>query len=172
MLHEQGELGQEHACDDEYAQDGGQYLHVALPVFSKHITGRIAYMREFKKRRTGRGEILNVALRLAGAFALLLITLAAVQAAWDMYWRLSRASAGKADAQAQLRELQAQEAQVSKSVAELSSPRGQEALLREHYGVARPGEGVVQIVHQEATSTAENGGGGWFGRLFRALFWW
>jgi cell division protein FtsB len=165
-------LRQNHACDDQYAQNGRQYLHVALAVFSKHIAARIAYMRDFKKRRSSRGEILHFVLRFVAAFVLLLVTLAAMQAAWDMYGRLSRASGGQADAEAQLKEMKAQEAAVSKSVAELSSARGQEALLREHYGVVRPGEGVVQIVHQAPTSTAATTTGGWFGQLFHTLFSW
>jgi cell division protein FtsB len=110
-------------------------------------------MREFKKRRSTRAEMLNFLMRLSGALVLLVITFWAVRGAYDMYWRLSAATMGQQEAQAELAHMQTQEKTVSASVGELSSPRGQEALLREHYGVVRPGEGVVQIVHQSATSS-------------------
>ena len=108
-------------------------------------------MREFKKRRSQKGEILNLSLRAGGALVLLLITVASVNAAYEMYGRLSVATTGQQEAEAQLKDLQGQEAGVAASVNELSSPRGQEALMREHYGVVKPGEGVIQIV-QNATS--------------------
>ena len=117
--------------------------------------------------------MLNFSLRLGGALVLLLITIAAAKAALDMYGRLRTSSTGQQEAQAQLQDLQKQEAGVSASVQELSSPRGQEALMREHYGVVRPGEGVIQIVHNAPTSTPSNSSsGGWFGGLFHALFSW
>ena len=137
------------------------------------MPARIAYMREFKKRRSQRSELLNFSLRLGGALVLFLITLAAAKAAWDMYSRLRASSTGQQEAQAQLKDLQTQEAGVSASVHELSSPRGQEALMREHYGVVKPGEGVIQIVHNAPTSTpSTTSSGGWFGGLFHALFSW
>lgn len=130
-------------------------------------------MREFKKRRSQRSELLNFSLRLGGALVLLLITAGAVKAAFDMYDRVHIASVGQQEAQAQLRDLQTQEEGVSASVQELSSLRGQEALMREHYGVVKPGEGVIQIVHNAPTSTSSHDSTlGWFGSLFRTLFSW
>ncbi|HVY72780.1 MAG TPA: hypothetical protein VG984_01860 [Candidatus Paceibacterota bacterium] len=130
-------------------------------------------MREFKKRRSRRAELVNFSLRLAGALLLLFVTLGAVKGAWDMYGRLSVATAGQQSAAAQLANLKTQETAVESQVNELSSARGQEELLREHYGVAKPGEGVVQIVTQTSTSTSEAAGGRtWLGQLFHALFSW
>lgn len=130
-------------------------------------------MREFKKRRSGRAELVNFSIRLCGALVLLLVTVGAVKGAWDMYGRLSMATTGQQSAAAQLANLKQQETAVESQVNELSSSRGQEALLREHYGVVKPGEGVVQIVHQAATGTPENNSSHtWLGSLFHALFSW
>lgn len=130
-------------------------------------------MREFKKRRSRRAELLNFSIRLLGALALLGITAIAVRGAWDMYGRLKVASAGQEDAQGQLQVLQAQQAEVTASVGELSSSRGVEALMRERFGVVRPGEGVIQIVHTAPTSTpTDNNSRGFFGQLFHLLFSW
>ena len=130
-------------------------------------------MREFKKRRSQKGEILNLSLRAGGALVLLLITVASVNAAYEMYGRLSVATTGQQEAEAQLKDLQGQEAGVAASVNELSSPRGQEALMREHYGVVKPGEGVIQIVQNATSSNIEaTSSESWFGHLFHVLFSW
>lgn len=130
-------------------------------------------MREFKKHRSGRAELLNFGLRLVGALLLLVFTFVMVRAAWDMYGRLNTATAGQQDAEARLASLEAQKKTISASVGQLSSPRGQEALLREHYGVVKPGEGVIQIVTQASSTTSANEGSkGWFRGLFHTLFSW
>lgn len=130
-------------------------------------------MREFKKHRSQRAELLNFSIRLGGAFLLLLITIGAVRGAWDMYGRLSRATVGQQQAEARLLSLEQQHATVSVTVEELSSARGEEALLRQHYGVAKPGEGMVQIVHQASTTASESTtSSNWFSRLFHTLFSW
>jgi len=142
-------------------------------VFAKHIADTIAYMREFKKHRSKRAELLNFCLRFAGALLLLAFTVVMVRAAWDMYGRLNTATAGQQDAEARLATLEAQKKTISASVGQLSSPRGQEALLREHYGVVKPGEGVVQIVAQASTTASGNTAQkGWLKALFHTLFSW
>ncbi|MBY0473152.1 septum formation initiator family protein [Patescibacteria group bacterium] len=130
-------------------------------------------MREFKKHRSRRAELLNFGLRLAGATLLLVFTIGMVRAAWDMYGRLATATAGQQDAEARLASLEAQKKAISASVDQLSSERGQEALLREHYGVVKPGEGVIQIVTQASTTdSADTSSKGWLKGLFRTLFSW
>lgn len=130
-------------------------------------------MREFKKHRSQRSELTHFFLALAGVLLLFVITAAAVKAAWDMYGRLAIASRGRGEAALELADMQKEYIRVSAAVGDLSSSRGQEELVREHYGLVRPGEGVVQIVHNTGTSTdASMQGTGWFGRLFHALFSW
>lgn len=142
-------------------------------LFFPNIPDTIAYMREFKKHRSRRAELLNFGLRFAGAIVLFVVTVGVVRAAWDMYGRLSAATAGQQDAQAQLANLETQKATISVSVKQLSSSRGEEALLREHYGVVKPGEGVIQIVDQASTTDSGNTAPrGWLQSLFHALFSW
>lgn len=130
-------------------------------------------MREFKKRRSKRAELVNFGLRLVGALLLLVFTIGMVRAAWDMYGRLSIATLGQQDAEARLASLESQRENISASVTKLSSARGQEAILREHYGVVKPGEGVIQIVDQASTTTAaDTAPRGWFQSLFHILFSW
>ncbi len=133
----------------------------------------IAYMREFKKHRSRRAELLNFGIRLVGALLLLCVTIGMVRAAWDMFGRLNMATAGQQDAEAQLASLESQKTTISASVDQLSSPRGQEALMRDHYGVVKPGEGVIQIVdHASTTDSANTAPHTWFQSLFHALFSW
>ncbi|MBA3789388.1 hypothetical protein H0X32_03265 [Patescibacteria group bacterium] len=54
---------------------------------------------------------------------------------------------------AQLNTLQARQTVLEKNINELSTARGQEATLRETFGVARPGEGVIIIVPPKVAST-------------------
>lgn len=130
-------------------------------------------MREFKKHRSQRSELTHFFLRLAGALLLLVITAAAVKAAWDMYGRLAIASRGLGEAASELADMQKEHLRVSAAVGDLSSTRGQEELVREHYGLVRPGEGVIQIVHNtESPKDTSMQGNGWVSRLFHTLFSW
>ncbi|MDO8518472.1 MAG: hypothetical protein Q7S26_04260, partial [bacterium] len=68
---------------------------------------------------------------------------------------------------------QAQETRVAAAVANTSSSRGVETQLRERFGVARPGEGVIQIVRDSATSSAlTTQSESWWARIFHTLFVW
>ena len=59
-----------------------------------------------------------------------------------------------AETKAQLAILEEREATLENTIVELESERGQEATLRETYGVARPGEEVIIVVPpKEATTT-------------------
>jgi cell division protein FtsB len=61
-----------------------------------------------------------------------------------------------ADTRAELAALASREATLRQNLDELDTPRGQEATLRETYGVAKPGEGVIIVVPpKEATTTPE-----------------
>ena len=130
-------------------------------------------MQEFKKRRGHKGELLNLGLRGFGCLVLFGVTVLAIHAAWGMYGKLAEASGGRDSAQAELSALKQQEAQVSASVAEISSPRGVEVQLRERFGVARPGEGVIQIVRESASTSAQAPAQeSWWARITHALFMW
>jgi cell division protein FtsB len=102
------------------------------------------------------------------------ITFGAARSAFGMYGKFLEAADGNQAAGQNLAELRAQQASVEAEVASLNSPEGQEAQLRQSYGVALPGEGEIQIVHEAATSTGPASGGqdNFFVRIFRALFVW
>jgi cell division protein FtsB len=55
------------------------------------------------------------------------------------------------DTQAQLATLDARKAVLQQNINDLSTNRGQEAVLRETYGVAKPGEEVIVVVPTKAT---------------------
>ncbi len=58
------------------------------------------------------------------------------------------------DTKAELASLNERKEVLKQSIAELSTERGQEASLRQTYGVAKPGEGVIIVVPpKEATTT-------------------
>ncbi len=59
-----------------------------------------------------------------------------------------------ADTKAELASLQTREVSLKTNLAEQNTERGQEAVLRETYGVAKPGESVIIVVPPKvATST-------------------
>lgn len=112
-----------------------------------------------------------------GVGMLLLLTFVAfgaVRASWGMYGKFAEATTANAAAQQNLTQMTTQEQSVNAEVSQLQSPVGQEAQLRQSYGVALPGEGEIQIVREVATSTsaASNVSGNFFVRIFRALFSW
>jgi cell division protein FtsB len=53
----------------------------------------------------------------------------------------------------QLASLQARQTLLQKNITELSTPRGEEATMRETFGVARPGEGVIIVVPPKVATT-------------------
>ena len=130
-------------------------------------------MREFNRRRSRREEIVRFCTRAAGVLVLLLVTFVAVRAAWGMYGKFTSSAAADEAARQNLATLQKQETQVGGAVGSLDSERGVEAQIRERYGVAKPGEGEIQIVTDSASSTtpaasSEN----MFVRIFHAVFPW
>ena len=131
-------------------------------------------MQDFTKRR-GRGPVVRRFFLGLGLLVVLgFVTFGAAHAAWGMYGKFAEAASANDAAQQNLTQMQAQEAGVQAEVSNLSSQEGQEAQLRQSYGVALPGEGEIQIVREAPTTTAPAvaSQGGFFGRLLKALFVW
>ena len=130
-------------------------------------------MRDFTKQHGG-SPVLRFLLGIGGVLLLLLITFGAVRAGYSMYSKFSEAADSDAQAHAELASLKAQQAQVSASVHSLSSPRGVEAQVRQEYGVAKPGEGKIQIVRDVSATNTDAGGqeGNFFNHILQALFGW
>ena len=104
---------------------------------------------------------------------LLVITTVAVRASWGMYNKMLIASAAQEKAEAELASLTQEQTHVAAAIVELSSARGVEAQVRERFGVARPGEGAIQIARTEPTTTAATSTPtSWWARALHALFVW
>ena len=109
-------------------------------------------MMEFKKRRTTQAELLRIVGGTLGMLALAALAFVAVRGAYGMYGKVAEAAAARAGAESQLAELQGRYASVKADVDAFSTDRGVEAALRERYGVAKPGEGQIDIVRQASTT--------------------
>jgi hypothetical protein len=131
-------------------------------------------MRDFRKQRSISHDIFNFFALCAGVLLVLGLTVFSVQAAWGMYTKFVVASKGHDAAKKELSQLEVQYARVSVAVDNLSTERGEEGEIRSRFGVARPGEGAIQIVRN---GTSSDGGQNMlkeslWGRIFRAVFVW
>jgi len=130
-------------------------------------------MQDYRRRRGNKQDVLRAGLGLGGVLLLILLAFFAVRAALGMYSKFASASQADEAAKVELEELKRQLAQVGAAAEALSSLRGVEAGVRERYGVARPGEGQIDIIRREASSTGATPEKlGLFSRIFRALFVW
>lgn len=90
-----------------------------------------------------------------------------------MYDKFVAASEADAAAQSELEEIRKQHGEIGAAVEALMSERGVEAGVRERFGVARPGEGQIDIIRREApTTTRQVDEPGLLTKIFRALFVW
>ncbi len=89
---------------------------------------------------------------VAGLLALALLWL--LWLVWGIARKEEIARHAAEDSKAQLAILEERQKVLDANLAELNTPRGQEATLRQTYGVAKPGEEVIIVVPpKEATST-------------------
>ncbi|HEY4501974.1 MAG TPA: hypothetical protein VJJ20_02815 [Candidatus Paceibacterota bacterium] len=130
-------------------------------------------MQDYRRRRGNKQDVLRAGLGLGGVLLLAFLAFFAVRGALGMYSKFASASQADASAQVELEDLRRQLSQVGAAATALSSERGVEAGVRERYGVARPGEGQIDIIRREATTTGSTPGEpGLFTKIFRALFVW
>lgn len=89
---------------------------------------------------------------VAGLLALLVLWLT-----WLLYGIIRKEEIARravAETKAELASLESRKAILNQNLAELETARGHEATLRQTYGVAKPGEGVIIVVPpKEATTT-------------------
>lgn len=89
----------------------------------------------------------------------IVVVLLSIGLVWLVYlnvgiYRKERVAAAAAHGTAaQLTSLQTREKMLQQNVNELSTDRGQEAVLRDTYGVAKPGENVIIVVPPTAASS-------------------
>ncbi len=131
-------------------------------------------MRDFRKQRGGTHDIFNFALLCAGLLGVLAIAAFSAHAAWGMYVKFTVASRADDAAQVELESLKGQYANVSTAVGTFSTPRGEEGEIRERFGVAKPGEGAIQIVRAASSSDGAQNSlpSDLISRIFRALVVW
>ena len=131
-------------------------------------------MRDFRKQRSQTHETFNFALLCAGVLGVLTIAAFSAHAAWDMYVKFTVASHADEAAQTELASLKNQYANVSGAVENFSTPRGEEGEIRERFGVAKPGEGAIQIVRAASSSDGAQNSlpQDIMSRIFRALIVW
>ncbi|HEV8677276.1 MAG TPA: hypothetical protein VN701_00355 [Candidatus Paceibacterota bacterium] len=109
-------------------------------------------MRDFRKQRNRSHDVFNFLVRCAGVVAVLAFATLSAHAAWDMYQKFAIASQADDAAKSDLSDLEGQYARVSAAVADLSTARGEEGEIRERFGVAKPGEGAIEIIRTATTT--------------------
>ncbi|MBU6321221.1 hypothetical protein KGO04_01615 [Patescibacteria group bacterium] len=65
---------------------------------------------------------------------------------WNLAGKAEIAIGQEEDAKRQYQELEARKATLEANLAELATPRGQDEAIREAFGVAKAGEGVIVVV--------------------------
>lgn len=130
-------------------------------------------MQDFKKTQSTAKRILRFSVRLALTLVLVGFAAVSVRAAWDMYGTFKVAANAREDTLRQLNSLKSDQARVEASVASFQTPTGMEAQIRDRFGVAKPGEGEIQIIADAEASTAPaTSQEPWYARVFHALFTW
>ena len=112
-------------------------------------------MHDFKKRNTKVHHSLKFGFALLGMLVLVGLAGVAISSAWHMYGTFNEAVMARHNAEVQLASLQSDMSRVSASVAALGSQEGVEAQMRDRFGVAKPGEGEIEIVRNQPTSDVQ-----------------
>ena len=76
------------------------------------------------------------------------------KAVWGVYAKNQLAEAGRRQAEAELVELETQEAELKEKVAWLATERGQEEVIRRNFSVLKPGEKMIIVVDNNTATTA------------------
>ena len=117
--------------------------------------------------------MVRLAGKTAGVLLLLVVTVALTHAAWGMYGKMVSSAQAKEEANANLARMILQQEGVSTTLETISSTRGEEAQIRARFGVARPGEGEIDIIQTPAATTSEPAPQeSWWMRIFHTLFVW
>ena len=105
---------------------------------------------------------------MAGGMSLLLVWLIFLNVSIFRKEEIARKTADST--QKQLASIQSREMALQSNIKELSTERGEEATLRETFGVARPGEGVIIVTPAKVATTTPPAP--WWQKWFGwALFW-
>lgn len=105
-------------------------------------------MRTFEKRE----DPIRLMRRRLVMLVLLALVFVGIRGVWGVYQKEKDSRALRTEAESQLLELKAREADLRRDMAALKSERGVEEVLREEYELAKQGEGVIVIVEPPTTS--------------------
>lgn len=130
-------------------------------------------MREFKKHQPSGTIILRFFVVAAGTALLFLLAVVGVRAAWGMYDTFTIAVEARESAESQLASLRSDKERLTAAVSSFESPDGIEREIRERFGVVRPGEGEIQIVRDQGSTTRQTvEQGNMFFRVLKSFFVW
>lgn len=130
-------------------------------------------LHDYKTHRTRDHAFWRFALALVVASGLLLVSTVSVNAAWDMYQTFDVAGDERVAAETELAALKVEYATMVATLGQLSTERGLEAVVRERFGVVRPGEGEIRIIRPASEVVVEKDSSkNPFSRLFNALLAW
>jgi cell division protein FtsB len=122
------------------------------------------------KGSRGRNDALWLMWRRIIMIVLIFFILFALWAVVDVFQKEQDSRTLRQQAEAQLHDLEKREIALKARIESLETLRGQEAALRDAYNVGKEGEGVVQIVDKEATSTETVSHDS--ASFLRKIFWW
>ena len=106
-------------------------------------------MNDFKKHPAKVHYTLRFALAFLGMLFLFFMTGVAATSAWGMYGTFKVAAQDRGDTEDQLASLTSEQARISAAVVSFNTQEGMEGQVRERFGVAKPGEGEIQIVRND-----------------------
>lgn len=119
--------------------------------------------------RLRKKDILPLVTRAFLTLLLVAVTFLFARGAIRMFGRYLEASAGSRSAEMTLGDLRERKASLERDTGHLSSERGLEEELRRRYGVAQPGESVIEIMSGEPKAEEEKKSSP-MKRLFKWLF--
>lgn len=119
-------------------------------------------MLEFRERQKRR-RLLSSNLLIFGLCILVVIV---AKETWDLYTKEQHARELLENAEARQESLGEREAFLTSELSSLNDAEGVEGELRERFGIAKPGEKVIMLIDEEATTTFEEPDKGWWARLW------
>jgi cell division protein FtsB len=130
-------------------------------------------MHEYRKRQPTGAILLRFFAMAAGTLVLFMLSVVVARAAWGMYDTFKVAVDARDSAEGQLATLKTSETRLTASVESFETPQGVEHEIRERFGVAKPGEGEIQIVRDQGSTSLEIAPeGNFFIKIFGSLFGW
>ncbi len=119
-------------------------------------------MLEFRERQKRR-RVLSSNITIGVLCIVIAIT---AKETWDLYAKERHARELLENARVRQESLGEREVFLKSELANLNDEEGVEGELRERFGIAKPGEKVIMLIDEEATTTFEEPDKGWWARLW------